>query len=330
MSNKLPDENDKLKQGTLPNDPKQGAKPVNEAAKQKAELEPRVLTVDELLTSSHRRALAKRDKSERCTTGLGWLDAITGGFRAGDHWVIGAQTSWGKSSFAVMVTDENLVRDKRILIVSNEDSEEIYGDRLMCRRARVDAMRLRDGCLTEDEKQDIGEVVRKAERVPVFLDARRKQHRQAEWIAAQVERLIVNEQIDLVLYDYLQEFESKKRFQDERVKFKDVAATLRAVCKAHGKPSVLFSQITEVQGKRHPDKNSIRECRDVSNAAEVVLLGFTPSEGDHKGEKCLFIDKVKQGPTGFIRALPWDPKSACFGAPPCNGDPGRDDYDDSR
>lgn len=320
----IPDENDKLKAGVLPTDPQNGAKPVNGAAQRKAELEPRVLRVDELLADSYRRAFAKKDTAERCTTGLRWLDAVTGGLRGGFHWVLGAQTSWGKSSFAVMLVDENLARGKRVLIVSNEDSESIYGDRLMCRRARVNARRMRDGLLTDDERVSINDVMRRAERVPVFLDARRKEHREAEWVARQVERLVRDEGIDLVLYDYLQEFESAKRFQDERVKFKDIAATLRTVARGLNKPSVLFSQITEVQGKKYPDKNSIRECRDVSNAAEVVLLGFTPSDGERKGEKCLFVDKVKDGPAGMIEAVEWDVEAACFGPRPGNGDPERD------
>lgn len=326
MSAHVPDENDKLKAGTLPDDPRSGARPVNDAAKRQAEAAPRVLRVDELLADAHRRALAKRDPNERCTTGIHWLDNVTGGFAAGDHWVLGAQTNWGKSSLAVMIADENIRRHKRVLIVSVEDSEGIYGDRLMCRRARVSAMRMRDGCLTADERHRVTEVYSKAERVPVYLDARRKEHRRAEWVAEQVDRLIREESIDLVIYDYLQEFESRKRFQDERVKFKDVAATLRSATKAHNKPSVLLSQITEVQGKKVPDKNSIRECRDVSNAAEVVVLGFTPTDGDHKGVKCLFVDKVKQGPTGIVRAVDWDAESACFGARPGYGDADPEDY----
>jgi replicative DNA helicase len=327
--NKSEDENDKLRRGALPNDPKNGAKPMNGAAKAIDDAKPRIGYVDEMLTNSMTRAFAPREKHERCTSGVRRLDHMTGGIQRGHTWVLGAESTWGKSTFTVGCIDENLKIGKRVLVVTNEDPEELYADRLMQRRARINATRLRDGALTMAEQDAIKDAVfaAKGQHIPIYLDARKKEHRIAEWVAGQVAKMLQEDAIDVVVYDYLQEFDSKKRFQDERLKFKDIAATLRSVVKSAGKAAIILSQVTEMQGKKYPDKNSIRDCRDVSNAAEVVIIGFTPKEGEHTGEKCLLIDKVKNGPRGAVLVLEWDSESACFGARPGNAE-NQDDSDE--
>jgi replicative DNA helicase len=308
-----PDEADRHFDGTLSQDAKEGARPVNLAAKRAAEEQPIIHTESGWLVGSMKRGLAKRDPSARhCTSGNYLLDDAAGGIRPGFVWVFGAETSWGKSTWLVMLVDENLRLGKRVLVVGNEDSEEVYGDRLMARRAQVSAKNLRDGKLTGPERERVTEIANGSQPKPLHLDCRKESHRQAEWIAKQVERLIADEGIDLVLFDYLQEFDLRKRVQDERVKYREIGKTFRSVVKSNNRAGVIFSQITEQQGKKYPDKNSIRECRDISNAAEAVLLGFTPKEGESMGKKCLLADKIKNGPRGFVLELDWANDSASF------------------
>lgn len=309
------DENEKLLAGVLPQDPKSNVIPMNAAARRIAENQPRLLTVRDLLVGSMERARS-RERPGVCTFGIAAVDDAAGGMRPGHVWVFGADTGFGKSACAVMVADENLKRGKKVLIVSSEDDESIYGDRLMARRARVNAKALRDGRLDQNERTRVIDTVAQAESLPVYLDAR---GRSVETIVGQVRKIIADYQIDLVMYDYLQEFRLARRNQDERIAARDVAAALRGVVKTAKKTGIIFSQITIKEGKKYPDKHSIRESRDVSNAAEVILLGFIPTEvlsgGDiPAGSRCVLVDKVKDGPKGFTVAMPWDENSACFNA----------------
>jgi replicative DNA helicase len=307
------DENDRLKDGTLPNDPGDDSRVVSADV-------PRVLTVRDLTEGALLRATTTA-RGGGCTSGHYKIDQITGGLKPGFVWVVGASTSWGKSSLLVMVADENLKLGKRVLIVSAEDSEHVYGDRLMARRARVSADNMRRGNLTSEERDRMQEVVRCAEDAPVFLDARGKP---IEWLAPRIKRLIVEHNIDVVAYDYLQAFDNQERQQDRRNQITYIARVLTDTAKTArpgGIAGILFSQITEDKTKAHPDKNSIRESRDVSNAAEVVLLGFTPTKpiDDKDGrplvaadQRCIFVDKCKDGPRGALLPLDWDENSACF------------------
>lgn len=303
------DESDKQQRGELSGDPKEGTKVV-------AVQVPRVLTAREILVSSAMRAM-KRDSRDHCTMGHYKLDKITGGFRPGFVWVMGADTSWGKSSFLISVVDENMKRGKRCLIVSSEDTEEVYGDRLMVRRARVDALRFRDKRLNAAEMATVLAVAEKGEPIPVFVDAARWP---IEKLVLHLDKIVKEQNIDLVAFDYLGEFKSEKRWQDERVKFREISSIMRRVIKANKKTGIIFSQLTITSDTKIPNKHNIRECRDVANAAEGILMGFEPEidvkrdpEPEIKaGTKCVFIDKVKNGPRGAKIAMDWDRDSACF------------------
>jgi replicative DNA helicase len=279
---------------------------------------PRLLSVAELLKSSAKRVVTK-DERKICTTGSYPLDEKTGGLLPGWCWVIGADTNWGKSTWGLAVADENLLLGHGVLIVSAEDSEELYGDRLMLRRSGVNADRFRTKRLNSDELAQVEKVQLAAEDKPVFLDARGKN---AEWVAEKVGRIIDSLDVDLVVYDYLQEFRSSRRQQDRRNEVSEVAKMLRDPVKSRSKAAIILSQLTISDKTSLPSKHDIRESRDVSNAAEVVALGFTPektvtgntpSEDIAAGTRCILLDKVKQGRKGIVR-LDWDDNAARFRA----------------
>ncbi len=308
------DDNDRLQAGTLPSDPAGDTKIIPSDA-------PRVLTVQDLLRGARIGADDKRARAT-ITTGNYRLDEITGGMMPGFVWVFGADTSWGKSSFLVMVADENIKAGRRVLIVSAEDSEKIYGDRLMLRRSRISANALRKKSVSIEERQAMLTVESEAQDAPVFLDAR---GRGVEWVSRNVKQIIKEQEIDLVAFDYLQAFDNEKPQQDRRNQVTYIARTLTDITKSADKTGIIFSQITIEKGKPIPDKHSIRESRDVSNAAEVVLLGFKPEKdmmasnaaiGDEPlvkaGDRAVFVDKCKNGPRGAILAMPWVEYSACF------------------
>ena len=154
--------------------------------------------------------------------------------------------------------------------------------------------------------------------MPVYVEA---DEQPIEELVKRVECVIIKEGIHLVAWDYLQETQTSRRYQDERVRFRETAALMRRVGRRTDCCTLILSQITEQTGKRYPDKNSVRECRDVSNAAEHILIGFTPEENIVKdgkvvvvgGTKCIKVDKSKDGIKGVV-AMKWNDESACFEA----------------
>jgi len=301
------DETEKAQAGTLPDDPTEGAQDV-------AADVPRVLTDRDLVGAAVRRAFEPHTAMTGCTTGHWRLDDATDGIEPETVWVIGADTSWGKSSLAIMMADENMP-GKKFLIVSAEDPPRLYGNRFVVRRAKVSAKRFKRRSLTDVERSRVEKV--KGYEQPVYLDAR---GRGVEWVCRHVKQIIREYGIDVVVYDYLQAFDNEKPQQDRRNQVSYIARVLTDSVKTSGAAAIILSQITVSEGKSRPDKHSIRESRDVSNAAENVLLGFTPDkpiEKDGKrlaeaGDKCLFADKVKDGTRGGLIVMPWNEEGAYF------------------
>lgn len=304
------DEADRHKRGELPVDPAAKTKVV-------AAQVPRVYTVREIMTAARERAFSA-EQIDFCTTGHYRLDDITGGIRGGYCWLFGADTSFGKTAWLIQIVDENLKRGKRPMIVSGEDTKEMYGARLLVRRSRVDAKRFRDKQLDKYEQDRVLEVEAKSLPQPVFIDARSWA---IEDLVVHLAKVVREEKIDFICWDYVQEFKSKRRWQDERVKYREIAKLMRNVAKDAGKSSIIFSQLTMDKDTKIPTRANIRECRDLANASEVILIGFEPNQNVTNkqnyvvipaGTKCIYVDKVKDGPRGGKVPLPWDKHCATF------------------
>lgn len=232
------------------------------------------------------------------------------------------------TSFFISATDENIKRGKRVLIVSAEDPPSLYGDRLLARRAQVSASRLRKRQLEEDEIKRVREVQSKGEDVPVYIQAGNKP---IETLAKEITAIMRLEGINMVVFDYLQEFRSSAKHQDERTRFKHTSAVMRDLIRSNNRCGAILSQLTIGSDTKIPNKHNIRESRDVSNAAEVIGIGFSPDADITKpperdvngrpmqaepifqaGKKYVLIDKNKNGANGRKVEMRWNEHSACF------------------
>jgi replicative DNA helicase len=314
------DDTDKAILGELPEDPREDCTKVQDC--------PRIVTAREMLEGSVRRAEHGRDRGFS-PTGNSILDDMTGGIVPGLSWVFAARTNYGKTMWTVAVTDENLRAGRGVLIVSIEDPEELYADRLMlrrcCVRARnrrgvpVSADNLRLGNLTDDEKMAMREVANEGERKPMFLNA-------SDWTGERIEReldriLPAYPEIELVILDYIQEVQSDERHNTMREKVSSNAKRLRNVAARHDRGLIIVSQITDDEDPdKWPRMKQVRDAKDVVIGAAYVLMGGVATtevrDGSGNiimvaGERGVRVEKVKRGRKGMVK-LPWDDDAACF------------------
>lgn len=290
------------------------------------------------LSESPTRVLRKRfpaSTSRRYTDRTGFkIEPIgTGQFNGwqldGDGlFLLGDFTVTHNTSFFIAAADENIKRGKRVLIVSAEDPPSLYGDRLLARRAKVSASRLRKRQLEEDEVKRVREVQAHGEDVPVYIQAGNKP---IETLAKEITAIMRLEGIHMVVFDYLQEFRSSAKHQDERTRFKHTSSVMRELIRSNNRCGAILSQLTIGSDTKIPNKHNIRESRDVSNAAEVIGIGFSPDADITKpperdvngrqlqpepifkaGKKYILIDKNKNGVNGRKVEMRWNEHSASF------------------
>ncbi len=272
-----------------------------------------VRTMRQVLKGVYDRCYA-REPVSFVSSGVDEIDRIIGGYRPEMITVVGAQTNWGKSSWAILALDDGIRAGKKVLLVSGEDSESTFGKRIMARRAGVSALDLRDERVSASsspgENSDLSRMatmVTAAEDVPWFFDGRGKS---AEYCAEAVRQLIAQESYELVIIDYLQAFRSSKRSQDRRNEVTNVARAFCDVIKTCGAAGMLLSQLKRLDSDtREPSKHDLKESGDIENMAEHVLLGWTSKSG----ARLIKVDKNKDGPQlpqGV--ELRWDERTASF------------------
>lgn len=249
--------------------------------------------------------LAKEPRSRSTLTwGHYQLDEMTGGLHPGHVGVIGAASSQGKSSKAIAMADENIKRGARAMIVSLEDGPRIYGNRFLARRSGVSAKAIRDHALDASDHSPLAKAVQDSQDVPVFLHC---EDMPWERIAILIDQAILRHSIDLVILDYIQECWCETRYQSRQLELQAVARRFRAICRKRNRAGIILTQLTGTEKGKAPNKEMARECKDIVNGAEQVLLLYTGDDG----EKMANLDKAKDGTTGIVQ-LAWNETTASY------------------
>lgn len=245
------------------------------------------------------------------------LDYATGGLRRKKVWVIAAGTSWGKSSFLVALESQLRSDGRRMLVVSGEDEEQLFGERWIGVETGADAIRMRDRKLLPYEITAGSNAIDRAGDSTLFIDVN---DMPAEAVAADVRSICIANAIDVVAIDYLQVFRMLRKGEKDsrRDELWSIARLFKQTIKASNVAGIFFSQITEDD---KTGKRKTRDAEDIEHLADVNAFGISKVEesldaaGKKVGKlekKSLYLKKVKNGPKGFNVQLNWDKESASF------------------
>jgi replicative DNA helicase len=268
------DENDKHVAGKLSPDPEAGTKMVSAPVPKVVELRKGIVAIS---LSDMFKKIVEESKQAKPVFGV-----ATGHFRL-DKWlcglrrqfvtVLGATTSFGKTSKALQISDLAICKGQGVLYISGEDNESLCGRRFMARRAHVNALRLRANECNEQEVKAMEAAAAAAEPVPFFVNG----------IGVPVENLAVFirehckvHDTALIVVDYAQCFSSNKRTQDRRTEVTYVGKTFSDAIRNANAAGLLLSQIRRPEvGNRSkpPTMYDLKETGDLENSADQVLLG---------------------------------------------------------
>lgn len=225
----------------------------------------------------------------------------------GDHrFLLGDLTVTHNSTILAMMADENVKRKKRVLIVTVEDPISDYTQRMACRRSRVRASQIRDRRASREDLAAYNAAGVELMQEPIFFI--NGIGKAPESIAADIRTAIHAHKIDLTFFDYLQALEvgGEKRVDALRMAGRHLTLAVKETNTA----GVFFSQLTRDKADKHkqPTKADIRDCKDLSNTAEIVMLGYF----DQSFERLLYLDKAKGGRGSFEVPVEFDKRSASF------------------
>jgi len=221
------------------------------------------------------------------TTGLDPIDLASGGIRPGELWIIGAETSGGKSVLMLQIAAHLAAQGKRVLVFSLEMlAPEIVGRFVSCHG------RVSYGQITQPRtalKHSLGRIQAALEDIRawnLWIDDR------AKLSAAKIEaeclrRRDTDGPIDLVVVDYLQLVDGERgRNESRQEEVSRISKSLKNLAKTLGCPVITASQLN--------DDGRIREARDPAFDADAVLL---------IGAEGIKAAKLRNAPRGQVLPL---------------------------
>ncbi len=251
--------------------------------------------------------LDRRSRKDGVKSGFSRLDVLSGGFKPGKLYVIGARPRMGKTSFVLNVAERvSLDHEAVSLIFSLEMDKESLVDRMICSRARVNTKRFEGGWMDAAESS---RVTRAAGELAMSdrLHIDDKATTDMQEIHAKVRKHAASQPVGLVVIDYLQlMINGSEKFRvGEMSKISRDAKLLAKDCKV---PVIGLSQLSrecDTRNDHRPQLSDLRESGSIEQDADLVAFlyreeVYSPDRADFRGLGELIIAKQRNGPEGVV------------------------------
>lgn len=246
------------------------------AAMQEQENSGTVATLQDALAAAYAEIDARaRGEIKQLSTGFLQLD-MCGGLNDGDLIVIGAETSQGKTSFALSLTLHFLRTGVPVAYYSLEMSGIQLATRLLSAASGVPALDIRSGRVTDPhdtEKQD--KAAEELRRHPLFID---EAAATCEDMLASIRRLHRTQNVKVAVIDYIQILTSVGRRRDmtDEQLLADMARKLKNLAKELGVVVIVLSQLNRSTTDHIPTLSRLRSSGQIAEAADIVILIYRP------------------------------------------------------
>lgn len=244
------------------------------------------------------------------STGFLKFDEMTGGLREGELFILAARPAMGKTALALNIAQHVATgkNPKAVAVFSLEMSKESLLTRLVCASARVDSQRFRAGYLSADERHSLHEAMYRLVESPLFIDDSAGVNLMD--IHSKLRRLQAEQDLGLVVLDYLQLMSGRGRFENRVQEISSLSRGLKLMSKELRVPFLVLSQLSRAPetrtGDHRPMLSDLRESGSIEQDADVVAFIFReevyrPDKESLKGLAELILAKQRNGPTGRIK-----------------------------
>ena len=245
------------------------------------------------------------------STGFLKLDEMTGGLREGELFILAARPAMGKTALALNIAQHvatNSKTPKAVAVFSLEMSKESLLTRLVCAAARVDQQRFRAGYLNADERHALHEAAYRMVESPLFIDDTAGINLMD--IHSKLRRLQAEQDLGLVVIDYLQLMQGRGRFENRVQEISALSRGMKLMSKELRVPFLVLSQLSRApetrQGDHRPMLSDLRESGSIEQDADMVAFIFReevyrPDKESLKGLAELILAKQRNGPTGRVK-----------------------------
>ena len=261
--------------------------------------------IKDVLTGTFEHIEAAYHKQEIITgipTGFTELDRLTTGLQNSDLVVIAGRPSMGKTALAMNIVQHAAIEAGiPCLIFSLESAKEQLVERMLGTEARVDSHKLRTGFLSEDDWSKLTDAAGRLAEAPVYIDD--APNISVMELRAKARRLKAEQDINLVVVDYLQLMAGDRRAENRQQQISEISRSLKGLAKELNIPVIALSQLSRAVEQRvdkRPLLSDLRESGAIEQDADLVISLYREHYYSHQAEDEgmaeVIINKQRRGP----------------------------------
>ena len=248
-------------------------------------------------------------------TGFSGLDRMLVQMGKGDLVIVGARPGMGKTSFALNIaTNVAKSTKKAVAIFSLEMSAEQLVTRIISSEAMVDSHTLRTGKITNEDWDNIADVISSLSGCDVYID-----DTSAITTTEMKSKLRRLPELGLVVIDYIGLMQTTSKSDNRAQQVGEISRNLKIMAKDFGVPFICCAQLnrgTESRpgaGKR-PTLADLRDSGSIEQDADIVLFLYrdeyykdisgaeaTAESADNANTAEVIIAKNRHGSVGNVK-----------------------------
>ncbi len=251
-------------------------------------------------------------------TGFIDLDYKTSGLQPSDFVLVAARPSMGKTAFVLnLIENVAIKKDLPCMIFSLEMSKEQLVNRLISMESNVDAQKMRNGTLNDDEWDAVIEALGTVSKANLIIDD--TPGITVAEVRSKCRKAKLEHGLSLIVIDYLQLMSGTSRSNDNRQQeISEISRSLKALAREMSAPVVTLSQLSracEARADHRPLLSDLRESGAIEQDADLVLFlyrdDYYNKDSDRPNIAEVNIAKQRNGPIGTIELL-WRPEVTKF------------------
>ncbi len=263
------------------------------------------------------------------SSGFSEIDNITNGFQNGDLIILAARPSLGKTALAInflsnALKTTNPNSNECVVMFSLEMGIEQIIERMLCSECRIKNSIFRSGKWSNDDEVLIHSELEKIKQSRFFIDD--NPSIKILDIDAKLRQIAKNNQIKLVVVDYLQLIETNLKGNSRATEVGLISRKLKIIARELNIPIIAIAQLSrKIEERKESDRkpllSDLRESGSIEQDADIVSfldyqrdqIDNNPNSQNHKNEVVykdfvkvnFYIEKNRNGRTGMV-ALGFD------------------------
>lgn len=245
------------------------------------------------------------------------LDYRMSGLQPSDLILVAARPSMGKTAFVLNIAQYIAVKKKvTAAIFSLEMSKVQLVNRMLALESLVEAQKIRNGDLTENEWEKLIESAEAVSKSSLIIDD--TPSISVGELRSKCRKYKLEKNLGVIIIDYLQLMTGSKRAESRQQEVSDISRNLKAIARELNVPVIALSQLSRsVEGRedKRPMLSDLRESGAIEQDADVVMFiyrdDYYHADSSDKGIAEIIVAKQRNGPTGTVK-LKWLPEYTKF------------------